>query len=171
MMKIEDKKQIYGLKVLLPFISCILLVLIMVQSFKVENVTNLMPFLTLIAVYQWSVYVPKSMPPIAVFLIGILQDILSGGPLGMTALLLLSVRLIVLGQGGKLLGRDFLFNWLMFLLISFAYAILSWLIVSFYFNTWQSIWFVLGQAIITVGFFPVIFLLFGPLRKLFNVAV
>ncbi len=170
-MIIEEKKRIYGIKAILPFLSCIILVLIMVQSYKISNLTNLMPFLTLIAVYQWAVYAPRTMPPIAVFLIGILQDILSGGPLGMTALFLLIVRFIVVGQGRKLLGQDFLFNWLMFLLITFAYALLNWLIVSLYYDEWQSFLFILGQAIFTAAFFPIIFMIFNWLREIFNVKV
>jgi len=44
------------------------------------------PLFPLIALFVWSVRYPRFVPPWVIFVVGILQDLLTGGPLGMWAI-------------------------------------------------------------------------------------
>jgi len=163
-MLMKDKNKEIGIRWSFPFLSTILLLLVMVLPYKIAYFDNLMPFLTLIAVYYWSVFKPGLLPISAVFALGLLQDILSGGPLGMMALLLVVVRVIVLNQGRNFLERDFLFNWLVFVLMAFIFGLFSWAVASYYLREAQNFWNILGQSILTIAVFPVVVWLLGLVR-------
>ena len=56
----------------------------------------LAPAFTLMAVYHWTIYRPDLLPPIGLFAIGLAQDLLTGAPIGVGALMLLLARGAVL---------------------------------------------------------------------------
>ena len=160
-----EKKNEIGLRGFLPFLTSLLLAIIMVLPYKIPYFGNLMPYLTLIAVYYWVVVRPELLPVSAVFVIGLLQDILGGGPLGMMALLLLLVRQFVLIQGRNFLERDFLFNWLIFVIISLVFGFCGWAVASVYYKTVLNYWHAVGQSLLTIALFPVITWGLGKVRK------
>lgn len=124
-----------------------------------------MPFLTLIGVYYWSVFKPEFLPIWVVFILGVLQDILMGSPLGLMPLLLIVVQQFIFFQGRQFLERDFIFNWFVFVMLVIGFGIMSWGISSLYFRTLLDYWDVLGQILMTIAFYPVITWLLGLTRK------
>lgn len=153
MVGMEVKVEI-GFRGILPFISTLVLILLTQLQYKLFFLDNLFPFLSLVAVYYWCIFKPRLMPVSVVFLLGLLQDILSGGPLGMMALLLILVRIFVVRQGSRFLEREFLFNWLVFIFVSLVFGLLSWVISSIYLKEAQNLWNVFGQSILTIAIFP-----------------
>lgn len=143
-----------GLRGLLPFISTLVLVLLMQLQYRLFFLDNLFPFLSLMGVYYWSIFKPRLMPISAVFLLGLLQDILSGGPLGMVALLLVLVQIFVARQGRRFLEKEFLFNWLVFIIVALIFGLLSWVIASIYLKDSQNFWNSFGQSMLTIAIFP-----------------
>jgi len=161
-----DGRAERGLRGLLPVITTLLLLLLMQLQYRLAFLDNLFPFLSLIAVYYWCIFKPGLMPVSLVFLLGLLQDILSGGPLGMTALLFILVRIFVIRQGRRFLEREFLFNWLGFIMVSLAFGLATWVIASLYLKEMQNIWNVLGQSIMTIALFPLVVWGLGLVRDL-----
>ncbi len=82
--------------------------------------------LALMAVFYWAVYRPDLMPPLAAFVIGLLQDILIGTPLGMNALILVLVRAVVVSQGGLFRTKSFPVMWWGFAMVALGAAVLLW---------------------------------------------
>ena len=76
------------------------------------------PALPLIAVFYWTLYRPDLMPPVAAFVIGLLQDILGGLPLGVSACVLVGVHAAVNTQRRFFIGKSFAVVWLGFALVS-----------------------------------------------------
>lgn len=74
------------------------------------------PYLTLGVVYFWTVYRPDLMSNPAVFAIGLVYDLLSGMPLGVTALALLAGRAILLARQRFFHAKSFGVIWALFLL-------------------------------------------------------
>src|SRR6266702_66775 len=103
---------------LLPIATTLSAVVISLQPIHVPGYMALTPAFTLMAVYHWTIYRPDLLPPLALFLIGAAQDLLAGAPLGMTALLLLLARAIVLGQRGHFVNRRFPFVWCGFTIVT-----------------------------------------------------
>lgn len=162
---LEGKSET-GFRAALPFISTLILVLLMQVQYRLLFLDNLLPFLSLTAVYFWCIFKPRLMPVSVVFLLGLLQDILSGGPLGMMALLLLLVRIFVVRQGSRFLEREFLFNWLVFIVVALVFGLSTWVVASVYLKEIQNFWNSFGQSMMTIGIFPVVVLCLRWVRGL-----
>lgn len=87
---------------------------------------GVMPVPALAAVYFWTLYRPGLMPPLAVFAIGVLSDLLTGAPLGLNPLLLLLLHAGVLTQRRVLTRQSFLLVWVVFALMAAAVLGLGW---------------------------------------------
>ena len=64
------------------------------------------PILPLIIVFFWSIYAPSYMPSVSVFFIGLLQDFLTAGPLGLWPLIYLATQYVVMSQRSYFSGRE-----------------------------------------------------------------
>ena len=64
------------------------------------------PNFALMAVYYWALHRPSLLPIGAVFLIGLLQDFLSGGFIGQNAAILLVVYIIAVSQARFFYGKS-----------------------------------------------------------------
>lgn len=162
----QNKESSFGLKSIIPFFSILFLILIMVLPYKFTVIDDIMPFLTLIGVYYWSVFKPELLPVSVVFVLGLLQDILLGSPLGLMSLLLVVVQQFIFFQGRRFLERDFLFNWFVFVMLVIGFGFLSWAITSVYFRVFLDYWGVLGQILLTIAFYPIITWVLGLAKKM-----
>lgn len=150
-----------------PFGLTFVLLLINVIPMRVPRFSQVVPMLALIAVYHWAVYRPQLLPPAAVFLIGVLQDILMGTPIGVGPLALLSVYGSVLYQQRFFAGKSFVIVWLAFAAMAAGALILSWVAMSI-FNArlidHRALFFQYG---LTVGFYPLVAWLFMRWQQTF----
>ena len=81
-----------------PVLLTLGLVVLNVVPVPVPGYLPVTPMLTLISVFYWSIYRPDLFPLAATFGVGIVQDILCGTPVGMSALVLLLVQGFVVNQ-------------------------------------------------------------------------
>src|SRR3546814_12062803 len=63
---------------LTPFLSTVVLVIVGLMPMHIPGYSAVSPSLTLIAVYYWALHRPDLMPAVAVFAVGLLQDVLAG---------------------------------------------------------------------------------------------
>ena len=145
---------------ILPLAITIMLALAAAAPSHIPGFAALVPAVALISVYYWTIFRPDLMPALAVFAIGLFQDILSGMPLGMNALILLLVYGIVLGQRRFFLGQSFLVMWWGFLLIVAGAFTLMWLTMSALETTLLDPMPALFQALVTLAVFPIFTRLF-----------
>ena len=87
-----------------------------------------MPHFAMIAVFYWTLYRPDLLPAAAVFLVGLLCDILAGHPTGLTALTLLAVHVVVQNQRQAFVLRSFPIVWGGFALIAAGAFLAMWLL-------------------------------------------
>jgi rod shape-determining protein MreD len=87
------------------------------------------PNLALLVVFYWAVYRPDLFPPAVAFAVGLIQDALMGTPLGLNALVLLSVHGVVVTQRRFFQGKSFAVIWWAFSIIAFGAAFLGWLLI------------------------------------------
>ena len=114
---------------LLPFATTVLLVMLSVLPLPIPGYGVVAPALALMAVYYWSIFRPDLMPSVAVVLLGLFQDSLSGMPFGVSALALLVVHGIVSAQRRFFLGKSFAVMWWGFMLISAGVAFGTWILL------------------------------------------
>ena len=139
-----------------PFGIAVLLVILNVVPTSIPDFAAVTPTLALIAVYHWAIYRPNLLPLTAVFTLGLLQDILSGAPLGVFVLVFLTAYGVVLSQRRFLAGKSFLIYWLGFAVIAFGAAVESWVLASiwnFAILDFRSIFY---QFLISLGLFPIV---------------
>jgi rod shape-determining protein MreD len=144
----------------LPVLFTLVLVLINVVPLHIPGFSRIVPVLPLMAVYHWAVYRPELMPPLAVFFIGVIYDILSGTPLGVNALVFLTIYGVVVFQQRFFAGRSFVIVWLGFGIMAFAASVEAWILVSILTESIVEPRALVFQYILNVGFFPMLAWLF-----------
>ena len=90
----------------------------------------LLPAATIASVFFWSLYRPAAMPPPAVFLIGLLLDLLGWLPIGGGAIVLLLVHGFCVRWRQALAGQGVLVVWAVLLGFSATAAGLMWAIAA-----------------------------------------
>lgn len=144
----------------LPVLVTLLLVLANVIPLHIPGLSRIVPILPLMAVYQWAVYRPNLMPPLAVFFIGLIYDILSGTPLGVNAFVFLAVYGVVIYQQRFFTGKSFGVVWLGFGIVALGASILSWAMVSILSASLVEPRAAIFQYLLNFGFFPLLAWLF-----------
>jgi len=129
---------------------------------------GLAPFLTLAVVYFWSVYRPDLMTAPAVFVVGIVYDVLSGQPLGGTALALLLGRGVLLARQRFFYAKSFSVIWALFLLWAPAVEGVRYLAAAAAFGALVDPRPLVMQCALTVAIYPalswVLVRLYGQVR-------
>ena len=137
----------------IPFAVSVLLILAAVLPYGLPKSSLAAPVLALISVYYWSLFRPELMPAGAAFLLGLLVDVLSGGPPGLNALVLILVHWAASGQRRALAGKSFAVGWLGYLLIAGGAAILNWFVASvFHVTVIESVTLLVSHAIGTAAY-------------------
>ena len=121
-----------GARRLLPALTTFLLILVMILPTGLPMWGMLAPPLTLAAIYYWSLSRPGLLPPSAAFLLGLVQDLLTGGPPGSTALVLVIVQWVLRGQQRYLANRSFPLLWAGFAPVALGAAAIEWLVYAAY---------------------------------------
>jgi len=84
---------------LLPFVTTLLFVFFSVLPLHLPGFAEIAPAFALMAVYHWTIYRPDLLPPFAVFVAGVLLDLLSGTlDFGLSPMSLLIARGVLMGQ-------------------------------------------------------------------------
>ena len=108
----------------------LLLLLLNAVPMRLPAYASVAPMLPLMGVYYWAIYRPDLLPPWAAFLLGLLDDILGGTPLGVNALVLLLVQGVAASQRRFFLPKSFVVAWLAFAVLTAGAVALSWLLVA-----------------------------------------
>jgi len=140
----------------MPVMLALLLVLVNVIPFHIPGLSRIVPVLPLMAVYQWAVYRPGLMPPLAVFFIGLMYDILSGAPVGVNAVVFLAVYGVVAYQQRFFTGKSFLVVWMGFGIVALGASVLSWMLVSILSASIVEPRAAFFQYLLNFGFFPLL---------------
>lgn len=137
-----------------PFVLGVILVLISLIPTNIPELSSIPPMLTLIAVFHWSLFRPDLLPVGAIFVLGLIQDLLGGGPMGVYTLMLLIVHGLVVSQRKFLFRKPFMITWIGFAMFSALAEVAAWALGSL--TDWVVLDFsnFLFQYLITLGLFP-----------------
>ena len=148
-----------------PTLLGVLGVLVLVSPLRLAEGHVPAPILPLVVVYFWSIYSPSHLPAFGVFLIGLSQDLVSGGPLGLWPSVYLFIRFVVLSQRGYFQGREQRVVWLGFAVVATLAAILLWLAMSLMSRAALSPYYLGLQMLVTVAVYPVIAAFFDEFHR------
>lgn len=145
---------------LTPAVLTLVLVIINVMPLHIPGFSRIAPLLPLMAVYHWAIFRPRLLPAYLVFLIGLLQDVLTGTPIGVNALVLLAVYGAVLSQKKFFIGKSFFILWLGFSVIAAGALAVNWGLISAINLTLVEPRTVIFQYLLTLGLFPAVAFVF-----------
>ncbi|HSU04210.1 MAG TPA: rod shape-determining protein MreD [Acetobacteraceae bacterium] len=114
----------------------------------------LLPAVTITSVFFWSLYRPGAMPPPAVFLLGLLLDLLGWLPMGDGIVVLLLVHGFCVRWRRSLARQGFLIVWLVFVGFAVVAAALIWAIAALLLFRLLPIGPAMFQAMLTAALYP-----------------
>ena len=149
----------------LPIATTVVAALLSIEPLRIGGFTALTPAFTLMAVYYWTLYRPDLLPALSLFIIGVIQDLLSGGLPGATAIMLLLVRAIVSSHRRYLVDQPFPFIWAGFTLLTGGAMLFLWALHSLLAGNVLELRDPILRAVLTISIFPVASLLLGRTQR------
>jgi rod shape-determining protein MreD len=143
-----------GLARLLPTATTVVALLVTILPVRIPGYAALTPAFILMAVYHWTIYRPDLLPPGAVLAVGLAQDLLTGDPVGINALLLLLARGAVLRQRRHFVNRTFPFVWTGFTLLGIAAMLGLWVANCLLHLSVLGFRTAVFRAVLTIAIFP-----------------
>jgi len=113
-----------------PAVLTLVLILLDVVPLRLPEFAVITPSFALMSVYYWTMYRAELMPAPVVLALGVFQDIVGGGPLGVGAFVLLATHGAVLTQRRVLMRRPFAVGWVGFVGVALAAFTLTWVIMA-----------------------------------------
>ena len=121
--------------------------------------------MTIISVYYWSISRPDLLPLYSVFILGLIEDALVGGPFGIQAIVLVLVAYTISTQRHFFTFAPFGYIYSTFILVVTAGLGVNWLVNSLF--AWQ-VWNVmplLVKAAMTVICYPLVHWFLGKVER------
>ena len=117
---------------LTPFLLSPVLVVFNVIPLHLPGYASISPKFALMAIYYWALHRPSLLPSGAVFIIGLFQDLMFGGPIGQNAGIFVAVYVIAMSQARFFYGKSFFVVWWGFMIVSLGVAFTEWLIAALF---------------------------------------
>jgi rod shape-determining protein MreD len=152
---------------LTPFGLTLILVVASQTPLHMPEFARVVPALGMISIYHWAIHRPRLLPGWAVFVLGLVQDTLSGTALGLNVLLFLTVYGLVLYQQRFFIGRSFFILWMGFALVSSFAFFEGWFLMSLFNLTVLDPGSMVAQYLLTFGVFPVVVWCFMRWQQVF----
>jgi rod shape-determining protein MreD len=150
---------------LLPLASLLAASLLPLLPVPLPGGFALVPAWPLMVAYHWAIYRPERLPAPALFAAGMAEDLLAGGPPGVTALVLVLCREAVLRHRRRFIDRPFAFVWGGFAVAAGAAAAFAWGINSLLAATPLEVRGTLLRAVLTIALFPGMSFLLGRTQR------
>lgn len=151
----------------LPGLLVLLCIMLSVAPVRLPDHALVAPGVVLIAVFYWTVHRPDLLRPWQACLFGLFDDILSGGSLGVNALVLTLVHWVVVSQHRVFRGKSFLVVWIAFALLAPIAILLTAILSAIADRSPLEPAVVLVQTLLTIALYPPLAWLFGRAQRLF----
>ena len=140
-----------------PFGVTLVLMLFAMTPTHIPGLSHVTPMYALMAVYFWSIYRPDLLGYGATFGIGVLEDLLSGTPLGSGALVLLVCQRVLFNQQKFFNNKPFGIFWLAFALVAAGAGLIRWICVGLAAPSgFTPVGQMLTSTLITVAIYPLV---------------
>jgi rod shape-determining protein MreD len=142
------------LRVSMPASTAFAMALLSVMAWPLPYLGAVMPPLAFVALYYWGTHRPDLFPVGAAFALGLVNDVIQGLPIGVSAFLFTIAHHIFSHQRRFFAGQSFSMLWYGFALSAIAMMIAQWILVSVI--DWHAIplFPILLQTLLAVVLFP-----------------
>lgn len=149
----------------MPMALTLLMVILNVVPLRLPDYAPLAPGFVLMAAFYWTVHRPDLMRPWAIFFVGLLDDVLSGTPLGVNALILLFVHWAIMSQHKAFRGQSFVVVWLGFAMVAFGAKLLLAVLAPVVGYGWLDPLILSVQYVLTVALYPPVAFIMGRAQR------
>jgi len=149
-----SSRIVRGSSVVVPTLIGLFCVIATVLPYGAVGGFTFTPIFPLAAIFFFVLTRPSQMTPVSVFAIGILQDLLTGGPVGLWALVYLLCYAATSAMRVLFVGRSAMAAWPGFLIVSLLAGLCIWVIASLLFGTPINVVPVVGQMMLTASLYP-----------------
>ncbi len=160
-----QKIDAYG-RCAMPALFSVVLVLLSVTPMHIPGYATIAPSFLLMAVYYWAIYRPDVMPFVLVFVLGLLQDILTGGPPGLNACVLLIAFGLVVSQRRFFIGKSFPVIWWGFMLLAAGAGSLTWVLSAILGDTVVAPLPGIFTFLMSIAVYPILTMAFAAIHRL-----
>jgi rod shape-determining protein MreD len=143
----------------LPGTVLLFFVLLTLAPLRAPYLADALPLLPALVVFQYSLATPERLPGPLLVILGVLLDLLLGGPgapIGVSSLGFVLIRAAVVNNRRYLVGVPFLFQWFGFCLLALGYVLLVWVFTVLWTWTAMSPGPALVQYVVVVVLYPLI---------------
>ncbi|MEL6362213.1 MAG: rod shape-determining protein MreD [Pseudomonadota bacterium] len=152
-------------KAMTPTVFGLIGVLLLASPLRLVEGLVPIPLIPLVVVYFWSIYSPSYLPSVSVFAIGLFQDLLSGGPIGLWPCIYLFVQYLVLSQRSYFHGREQRVVWLGFTVAAVFSSFILWAVMSMLAGFPLPAWQLVIQMTSTIAVYPLVANGFAELHR------
>ncbi len=153
---------------LVPLVTTLLFAIASAVPLPIPRLAVVTPAFTVMAVYHWTLYRPDLLPPLAVFVAGLLIDFLSGTPyVGLSSLAFLLAQIAISALRSLFGDRLFPVVWAGFLAVAAGITFLQWAMVSALHGAALGPGPFVFQVVLTVALFPLGSYVLARLQRLF----
>jgi cell shape-determining protein MreD len=127
-------------RLVLPGAVLLFFVVLTLAPLRLPYASDALPLLPALVVFQFSLATPERLPGPLLLAMGVLLDLLLGGPgapVGVSALGFVLIRAAVVANRRYLVGVPFLFQWIGFCLLAWSFTALVWALTALW--TWAAI--------------------------------
>jgi cell shape-determining protein MreD len=124
----------------LPGTVLLFFVVLTLAPLRLPYLSEALPLLPALVVFQFSLAMPERLPGLLLLVMGVLLDLLLGGPaapVGVSSLGFVLIRAAVVANRRYLVGVPFLFQWIGFCLLAGGVVALVWAFTALW--TWTMI--------------------------------
>lgn len=121
--------------------------------------SNIRPAVGMVCVYYWIIHRPDIFNLFSVFILGLVEDIISAVPMGTNIFSLLVLYVLLLNLGRFFNGKPFIVTWYGFAILSLLTLFAKWLIVSIYYGQFLPLVLVFFSYCFSVAAYPLLSLL------------
>lgn len=127
---------------------------------------DVFPHMAVLLCCFWVLYYPAAWPLWFVFILGLLQDIMTSTALGSQAILLMLTCTMLARHARRVNRQNFRMVWIEIAVVSTIYMSLLWLIMSWVSKEWLPLWPVIKEIFFTILFYPLVHILLYPILRL-----
>ena len=149
---------------LVPASLVLLLVVLQAIPWHLPALAGIIPMLPMIGIYYWSVYRPDLLVPSVAFVTGLVNDVVVGGPIGISSLAFLVIQGMTASQTRFFNGKSFLVIWSGFALLVAGALLVELVMSSLVFGRTPVLSAVGIQCALTVCLYPPVSWLFSRLQ-------
>ncbi len=151
-----------------PMLVTLLFVILYVLPKHAFAFSNVMPLLHMASIFYWGMLGHRQMPYWFVFAMGVLIDVVTGLPLGLSSLVYILFVVFMRMQRRFVHKEGFLINWAFFSALLLVMSGVQWLLVTSLGSTQHALLPLFMQWLITAFCYPVVSRIFDVLQALIS---